>query len=943
MSKNIFVNGAREHNLKNVNVAIPKNTLTVFTGVSGSGKSSLAFDTIYAEGKRRYVESLSSYARQFLGIAQKPDFDKIENLSPAISIDQKVVSHNPRSTVGTVTEIYDYFRLLFARVGTPFCPHCNIKIDSQTVTQIIEHVLDLPAQHILLISAPLVTNKKGTHKDLLQRLKRDGFARVKVDGKIYRLDETIALDKNYKHTIDIVVDRLVLDKDDEDMTVRLRDVIETSVKYSQGLIKITDENEKKEYLFSQNFACKKCGFSINELEPRLFSFNSPVGACAVCKGIGIKLETDVDLLIPDRNLSINDGAIVYYKNIVHSDNIEWQTFYALLRHYDIDLSLPIKSLTNNELEIILNGSHDLIDYDIITKSQHHWKRSEFIEGVASMIERRYLETKSESSRRNYRRFLSDKKCYACKGTRLSPQSLCVVIDKKSIADLCDLSIERLHEFITALKFDDYRAKISFHIVNEIKARLSFLNNVGLSYLTLSRASSSLSGGESQRIRLATQIGSKLTGILYVLDEPSIGLHQDDNNKLIATLKSMRDLGNTLIVVEHDEDTIRTADYIVDIGPLAGVHGGEIVCSGTLNDIIACEQSITGQYLSYKRQIEIPKKRKTVSFKKQLVIQGASHNNLQNIDVKFPLGVFTVVTGVSGSGKSTLINDILHKALKRHISHSTVKVGKHSKIIGMENIDKVVHVTQDPIGRTPRSNPATYTGVFSHIRDLFANLPESKARGYLKGRFSFNVAGGRCEKCQGDGVLKIAMHFLPDIYIKCDECKGRRYNDETLQVKYKHHSISDILAMTAERALSFFEKNPAISTILQTLNDVGLGYISLGQSALEFSGGEAQRIKLATYLTKRPTGKSLYLLDEPTTGLHIYDVQKLIDVVHRLTNFSDTVIMIEHNLDVIKTADYVIDLGPGAGEYGGKIVAKGPPAQVAHHKTSLTGKYLRRYF
>lgn len=944
MKKNfIHIEGARQNNLKNISLSIPKNKLIVFTGVSGSGKSSLAFNTIYAEGQRRYVESLSSYARQFLGISNKPDVDKIENLSPAISIEQKVVSHNPRSTVGTVTEIYDYLRLLYARVGKPYCPLCNQRIESQTISYIINKVLEEKEDSKIIILSPIIINKKGTHQNILHSLKNQNFSTVIVNNEPFSLDNEIMLEKNKKHTIDCVIDRLILDKEDEDLRIRLRDGLEIASKHANGLIKIINETTKKTFTYSQNFVCKKCNFNIHELEPRLFSFNAPVGACEMCKGIGKKQEVDIDLLIPDRSLSIEEGGIVYYQNFLFSDNIEWQVFHALLEYYDIDVTLPIKGFSDYDLNIILQGSDEPIQYTIITKSHREWQRHEYIEGVAKMIQRRYFETKSESSRRNYRRFLSTKDCNICNGARLNSQSLAVKINGKNVAEICNFSIKKIALWINELKFDKVDTKISHHIINEIKARLEFLINVGLNYLTLSRSASTLSGGESQRIRLATQIGSKLTGILYVLDEPSIGLHQSDNERLIKTLKAMRDIGNTLIVVEHDEETIESADFVVDIGKDAGDNGGNIICLGPVKKILECKDSYTGLYLKGVERIEVPKKRRQINKRKTINVYGAASNNLQNIDVKFPIGLITAITGVSGSGKSTLINNVLYQGIRKHLMMTTTNVGKYHKISGIGDIEKIIHVTQDPIGRTPRSNPATYTKVFDHIRDLFANTLEAKARGYLKGRFSFNVPGGRCEKCQGDGTIKIEMHFLPDVYVQCDECNGKRYNDETLQIKYKHHSISDILNLTVEHALKFFQKTPKVNKILQTLDDVGLGYIKLGQSALEFSGGEAQRIKIASFLNKISNGKTLYLLDEPTTGLHIHDVKRLIDVLQRLVENGDTVILIEHNLEVIKTADFVIDLGPGGGEQGGQIVAVGTPERIAKTESSLTGQYLTKYF
>ncbi|WP_425380207.1 excinuclease ABC subunit UvrA [Spiroplasma endosymbiont of Stenodema calcarata] len=935
----IVVKGARENNLKNIDVQIPKDKLIVFTGLSGSGKSSLAFNTIYAEGRRRYIESLSSYARQFLGGNEKPDVDAIEGLSPAISIDQKTTSHNPRSTVGTVTEIYDYLRLLYARVGTPYCINGHGVIKSVTIKEIINNLKQLLAEgEKFMILSPVVRDKKGSFKDLLARLKQESFLRVKVNGEIKTLDEDIDLDKNKRQNIDIIIDRLVY-KNSEDLLSRIHDAIEVALKYGNALVKIDFVDQQKETLFSTNYSCSICGFVIPELEPRLFSFNSPAGACNECKGLGVKLEVDEDLLIPNRDLSILQGAIVYLKNIVNTTNIEWQKFKVLAEHYHIILEQPVTDLTKEQLEYLIRGSDEPIEYNFKTASGNIMRGYDYIEGVGQLIERRYTETSSETAREYYKQFMTDKKCGTCQGKRLNEIPLSVKINNISISDFTDLSVEDELKEILNLVLTESQQEIARLVTNELVNRLDFLNRVGLSYLTLSRNASTLSGGEAQRIRLATQIGSQLTGVLYVLDEPSIGLHQRDNDKLIETLKSLRDLGNTLIIVEHDEDTIRASDYIVDIGPRAGINGGEVVAVGGIEDIKQNPNSITGKYLTGELEISVPSKRRGGNGL-TLEIKRARENNLKNINVTIPLNKFVCLTGVSGSGKSTLMNEILWKGIKKNLGLATNRPGAHDKIVGIDNIDKVINISQDPIGKTPRSNPATYTSVFDDIRDLFANTNEAKARGYLKGRFSFNVPGGRCENCQGDGIIKISMHFLPTVYVPCEVCEGKRYNDETLLVKFKEKNIYDVLEMTVDQACEFFVKQPKINQKLSTMQEVGLGYIKLGQSATELSGGEAQRVKLSTFLLKRTTGKTLFLLDEPTTGLHVDDVKRLLLVLNKIVNNGDTVVTIEHNLDVIKVADYIIDLGPEGGIGGGTVVATGTPEQIAIKRAiSYTAQYL----
>jgi excinuclease ABC subunit A len=930
----IVVKGARVHNLKNVDVEIPREKLVVFTGLSGSGKSSLAFDTIYAEGQRRYVESLSAYARQFLGQMDKPDVDMIEGLSPAISIDQKTTSRNPRSTVGTVTEIYDYLRLLFARIGRPHCPEHGIEITSQTVEQMVDRLLSYPERTRLQILAPLVQGRKGEHVRLLEEVRRQGFVRVRVDGEIRDLSESIQLEKNKKHTIEVVVDRIVLKPD---VASRLADSLETALQAGDGRV-LVDVMGHEEILFSQKLACPICGFSLPELSPRMFSFNSPYGACPACDGIGSQMEVDVDLVIPDPSMTLAEGAIAPW--VGSSSNYYPQLLAAACAHFGIDMHRPVQELPKEQLDKILYGAPDeLIRFRFENDfGQVREARIPF-EGVIPNLSRRYRETTSEMVREQIEGYMSIRPCPACQGKRLKPEVLAVQVGGRNIAWVTERSIREALEFFSELELSDKERQIAHLILKEIRSRLQFLDNVGLDYLTLSRSAGTLSGGEAQRIRLATQVGSRLTGVLYVLDEPSIGLHQRDNDRLLNTLKEMRDLGNTLIVVEHDEDTIRAADYIVDIGPGAGAHGGQVVACGTPEEVMQSPDSLTGQYLSGRRFIPVPLSRRKPG-EKWLVVKGASENNLQAIDVHLPLGLFICVTGVSGSGKSTLVNEIIRKALARILHRAKEKPGAHRAIEGVGHLDKVIDIDQSPIGRTPRSNPATYTGVFDDIRELFAQTQEARVRGYKKGRFSFNIKGGRCEACRGDGIIKIEMHFLPDVYIPCEVCRGKRYNRETLEVRYKGKSIADVLEMTVEEALDFFRNHPRIQRKLQTLHDVGLGYMKLGQPATTLSGGEAQRVKLASELYKRSNGRTLYILDEPTTGLHVADVERLLNVLQRLVENGDTVLVIEHNLDVIKTADYLIDLGPEGGDRGGNLVACGTPEEVAEHPTSYTGRYLK---
>ena len=936
-NKYIVIKGARENNLKNIDLEIPKYSLTVFTGLSGSGKTTLAFDTIFAEGQRRFVESLSSYARQFLGGMEKPDVDNIDGLSPAISIDQKTTSHNPRSTVGTVTEIYDYLRLLFARVGVPYCPEHNIPIVSFSVTKMTDIALQYEEGTKLQILSPVVKNEKGTHKDLLAKILSSGFERVRVDGNVTRIPEVGDLEKNKRHNIEIVVDRVIVRKDQRS---RIAEAIELACDWSKGYCVFV--TEKEERLFSQHHSCPECGFSVPKLEPRLFSFNAPLGCCPDCKGVGIKREVDMDYMVPNKELSINQGAIRWYKNTIGTKNIEWQEFAYLCKQYNIDLDKPYKDLTEKEKEIIAYGSDREFKYEITSVNGNVMHRNGFIEGVKTKVDRLYRETTSPMMQEFYEFFMKDHICSTCNGARLSKQALAVRVHGLNIYEVTCLSIEDLLKWINELEgvLTHTEFEIAKMIINEIRNRVRFLCNVGLNYLTLSRTAMTLSGGEAQRIRLATQIGSRLSGILYVLDEPSIGLHQRDNAKLIATLKDMVSIGNTLIVVEHDEETMRSADFIVDIGPGPGVHGGEVVAAGTPEEVAKCDASITGRYLAGKEKIDIPSSRREGNGK-SLIIRGAECNNLKNIDVEIPLGKFVAVTGVSGSGKSSLVNQTLFPALQKHLNGTEdIIIGKHREIEGIENIDKVIDITQEPIGRTPRSNPATYVGVFDDIRSLFAETVEARAKGFTKGRFSFNVPGGRCENCGGAGVTRIPMNFLPDVYVKCDECNGHRYNEETLEVTYKGKNIYDVLEMTIEDACKFFENRPKILHKLQVLNDVGLGYIKLGQQATTLSGGEAQRVKLANELQRRPTGKSLFILDEPTTGLHTDDVKRLIAVLNRIVDHGDTVLVIEHNLDVIKVADHIIDLGPEGGNGGGTIVATGTPEEVAKVKGSFTGQYLK---
>ena len=938
MQDHIFVKGARANNLKNVDVRIPRDKLVVLTGLSGSGKSSLAFDTIYAEGQRRYVESLSSYARMFLGQMDKPDVDYIDGLSPAISIDQKTTSKNPRSTVGTVTEIYDYLRLLWARVGTPHCPKCGKEIKQQTVDQIIDQVMALPEATRIQVMAPVIRGKKGEHQKVFEDARRSGYVRARVDGSLYELTEEIKLDKNKKHNIEIVVDRLVIR---DDIAQRLTDSVETASNLSGGIVLINLVREDQDLVFSQNYACEDCGISIEELAPRSFSFNNPYGACPTCTGLGFQLKVDPELIIPNRELSILEGAITASGwNSIKSDGISRMYFDALAKKYKFKLNDPIKNLSDAAVDAILYGTKG----EKLTMTYENARGKSVIkqpfEGIVSNLERRYQETQSDGVRRELEDCMSNRPCPACGGKRLRPEVLAVTVGGLSIHDFCQLPITQALEFMQNLTLTEQQQRIADQVLKEIRSRLGFLNSVGLEYLTLGRSAGTLSGGESQRIRLATQIGSSLMGVLYILDEPSIGLHQRDNDLLLNTLRKLRDLGNTLLVVEHDEDTMRAADFIVDVGPGAGIHGGEIVATGTAEDIMACPKSITGAYLSGRKKIPVPDTRRTGNGH-FLTIRGAAENNLKNIDVSIPLGTFTVVTGVSGSGKSSLVNEIIYKKLGADLNRVKVRAGKHRAIEGEEFLDKVIAIDQSPIGRTPRSNPATYTGLFNDIRELFASTQDAKARGYGAGRFSFNVRGGRCEACSGDGLIKIEMNFLPDVYVPCEVCKGKRYNRETLEVKYKGKNIYEVLEMTVDEALPFFENIPKIYARLKTLYDVGLGYVKLGQSSTTLSGGEAQRVKLATELAKRSTGSTIYILDEPTTGLHSADVHRLVEVLQRLVEVGNTVLIIEHNLDVIKTADYLIDLGPEGGSGGGEIVCTGTPEEVARCEASYTGHYLRK--
>ena len=932
----IVIKGARENNLKNINIEIPKNKLVVMTGVSGSGKSSLAFDTIYAEGQRRYVESLSAYARQFLGASEKPEVDSIDGLSPSISIDQKTTNKNPRSTVGTVTEIYDYLRLLFARIGVPYCPKHKVPIKSQSIEEMVNKIMDFNEGTKIEIMAPIARGEKGTFKDLFEDLRKDGYSRIKVDGMTRDLSEDIVLEKNVKHIISLVVDRLVVN---EKSRSRLFEAIELSCKMAGGKVLINVVGDK-EILMSENYACTECDYSLEELEPRMFSFNSPYGACPECKGLGVKLSIDPDLLIPNKNLSIKEGAVESFQS-GETLSIYFRKLDSVCKYYNIDLNKPVKDFTKEEYDTIFYGSKDKIHFNVKTRSGSILKSYDYFEGIITNLERRYMETNSPSIRLWIESYMKESACPLCKGKRLSEKILNVFINKMNIYDITSLSIRNLVEFFDNIKLTKKEEEISFLILKEIRERLHFLQNVGLDYLTLARSASSLSGGESQRIRLATQIGSKLSGILYVLDEPSIGLHQRDNDKLINSLKEMRDLGNTLIVVEHDTDTMLASDYLIDIGPGAGTLGGYVVAAGTPEEVMKNKNSLTGKYLSGVLKIDVPKKRRKGNGE-FIEIKGAEEHNLKKVNVKFPKGTLTCVTGVSGSGKSSLVNEILYKKLSSTIYKSKEIPGKFKSISGIDDVDKVVYISQDPIGRTPRSNPATYVGLFDLIRDVFTETKEAKLRGYTKSRFSFNVKGGRCEACQGDGVKKIEMHFLPDVYVPCDVCHGKKYNKETLNIKFKGLSIADVLDLRVDEALEVFENVPKIKRILDTMHDVGLGYVKLGQNAVTLSGGEACRVKLAKELQKRPTGKSVYILDEPSTGLHIDDIKKLLVILNRIVDNGDTVIVIEHNLDIIKVADYIIDLGPEGGDFGGKIVATGTPEQVSKNKNSYTGMYLKKY-
>ena len=938
MAKDIVIKGAKENNLKNIDVTIPRDSFVVITGLSGSGKSSLAFDTIYAEGQRKYMESLSSYARQFLGQMEKPNVEYIEGLSPAISIDQKSTSHNPRSTVGTVTEIYDYLRLMYARIGVPHCPVCGREISSQTVDQIVDLLMKEEEGTRIVVLAPVVRQRKGQHEKVLDRIHREGFTRVRIDGEMKHLEaDEIALEKNFKHTIEIVIDRI---KVREGVQSRLAEACELAVTHGEGLIQVI-VGDSEERTYSTSLACPDHGISIDELEPRMFSFNNPLGACPECKGLGFIKTIDPDLLIPDQNLSIQEKALGNAFSTMEYTSFYWQVIRALADKYDADITLPYKDLPEKFKQVLLYGTgEEKLKYDYTNRNGDVQHRNHSFEGIIPNLERRYQESNSDWIKGKIEELMNTAECTACSGRRLRPELLAVTVGNKNISEFCDMSVAEAIEFLDTVELSEMHRKIAAEVIREIRSRLQFLSNVGLDYLTLSRAARTLSGGESQRIRLATQVGSGLVGVTYILDEPSIGLHQKDNEKLLKSLRGLTDLGNSLIVVEHDEDTMYAADHIVDIGPGAGIHGGELVCQGTVDEIIACERSVTGQYLSGKKKIEVPVARREGNGK-FITVKGAAENNLKNIDVEFPLGKLICVTGVSGSGKSSLINEILYKAVAGEMYRAKDRPGKHREITGLENIDKIINIDQQPIGKTPRSNPATYTGVFTHIRDLFAQLPEAKLRGYGKGRFSFNVKGGRCEACNGDGIIKIEMLFLPDVYVPCDVCKGKRYNRETLEVKYKGKSIFDVLDMNVSEALEFFKNHPSISRQLQTLDDVGLGYIKLGQPSTQLSGGEAQRIKLASELSKRSTGRTLYILDEPTTGLHFADVDKLLQMLNKLVEQGNTVVVIEHNLDVIKCADHIIDLGPDGGARGGNIVAVGTPEEIAEAEGSYTGEFLKK--
>lgn len=938
MNDKIIIKGAKEHNLKDIDIEIPRDKLVVVTGLSGSGKSSLAFDTLYAEGQRRYVESLSSYARQFLGLMEKPDVESIEGLSPAISIDQKTTSRNPRSTVGTVTEIYDYIRLLYARIGVPYCPKCGKKIEKQTIDQIVDNIMELPEGSKIQVLAPVVRGRKGEYTKLLEEFQKEGFVRVRIDGETYELTDDLSIDRKKKHNIELIIDRLVVKSE---IRGRLTESIELAMKNAENLVKVDIVNGE-EKLFSSNYACPDCGISFEELTPRMFSFNNPFGACPACTGIGYLMKMDEDLIIPDKTKTLYDGVKAFGASTMkRGDTMAKMYFESIGRHYGVDIKKPIKDLPRDFLDKILYGTgEEKIDFEYASAAGTRRFTAPF-EGVIPTLQRRYNETSSQGMRDFYEMYMSNSECPVCHGARLKDEVLAVKVGNKNINELTAMSIHKMKDYINSLELNKKDSMIAEPIFKELNKRLQFLMDVGLEYLTLSRSAGSLSGGEAQRIRLATQIGSGLTGVLYILDEPSIGLHQRDNDKLLATLKKLRDLGNTLIVVEHDEDTMYAADQIIDIGPGAGVHGGHVVAQGTAEEIKGIPASITGQYLSGKKKINVPEKRRK-SNGKSIEVIAASENNLKNINVKFPLGVFTCITGVSGSGKSTLVNEVLYKTIARELNGANEKPGKCKEIRGLDNIDKIINIDQSPIGRTPRSNPATYTGVFDIIRDIFAGTNEAKMRGYAKGRFSFNVSGGRCEACNGDGLLKIEMHFLPDIYVPCEVCKGKRYNRETLEVKYKGKTIADVLDMTVEEALEFFSNIPKIKQKIQTLYDVGLGYIKLGQPSTTLSGGEAQRVKLATELSKKATGKTLYILDEPTTGLHIADVHKLVNILQRLVDTGNSIIVIEHNLDLIKTADYIIDLGPEGGDRGGTIVAVGTPEQIVKNKDSYTGQFLQKY-